>query len=138
MGGNARGDALGDAPGDVVGDDAPSFCLFKMAVLIALNMPVFFRLSMSSGSGSVVSMGISFTTTACDLMPSLLGPSFQMSRTYPLVSRVRRYTSQMESAHISATTIQNTYRECAVAMVMRFIPRAARVESSRFRSCESA
>ena len=82
-----------------------------------------------------MSMGISFTTTACDLMPSLLGPNFQM-RPYPLVSRVRRYEPDGERPHL-ATTTQNTCGECAVAMVMRFIPRAARLESSRFRSCES-
>ena len=60
-----------------------------------------------------------------------------MSRVYAFVSRFMRNTSQILSAQISATTHQNTYGECAAAIVTRFIPSSARWSPVMSKSRES-
>ena len=42
------------------------------------------------GASSVVSIGMSLTSTACDLMPTLAGGSLHTSRVYAAVSRPNR------------------------------------------------
>ena len=78
-----------------------------------------------SGASSVVSIGMSLTSTACDLMPTLAGGSLHTSRVYAAVSRPNRYTSHVDITHICSTTTQNTSSLFAAAMVIRFIPSAS-------------
>ena len=119
------GDAnLGEFSGVPRRDPAPVLVpLFDSALLMALRSPTSsFMRAMLSGSGSVVSMGMSLTTTAWLLMPSRFGPSFQMSRAYALVSRVSKYMSQNEHAHVSAMATQNTVGFDAASSVNRRMP----------------
>ena len=74
---------------------------------------------------SVVSIGMSLTSTACDLMPILDTGSLQTRRVYAAVSRPSRYTSHVDMTHICSTTTQNTPSLFAAAMVIRFIPNAS-------------
>mmetsp|Transcript_1841 Transcript_1841/g.7643 ORF Transcript_1841/g.7643 Transcript_1841/m.7643 type:complete len:307 (+) Transcript_1841:2072-2992(+) len=97
--------------------------LFDSTLLMALRSPTpSFMCAMLSGSGSVVSMGMSLTTTAWLLMPSRFGPSFQMSRAYALVSRLSKYMSQNEHAHVSAIATQKTAGFDAASSVNRRMP----------------
>ena len=97
--------------------------LFVSAVLMALRIPTLSVCrAMLSGRGSVVSMGMSLTTTAWLLMPRRSGPSFQMSRAYALVSRVSKYMSQNEHAHVSAIATQKTAGFDAASSVNRRMP----------------
>mmetsp|Transcript_8034 Transcript_8034/g.26673 ORF Transcript_8034/g.26673 Transcript_8034/m.26673 type:complete len:422 (-) Transcript_8034:790-2055(-) len=93
------------------------------AEFMALKIPMSsFCFRNELGIGAVVSMGMSFTTTAWLLIPKRVGPSFQINRAYALVSRDNRYIAQNETSHISRITTQNTFGCFAASMVNRFMP----------------